>query len=271
VTRRSLLTPLLSAGAVGAYARYVEPGWFQVTRTSVRIRGVRPFRLLHLSDLHISDGITAEELASAIRMGLAEKPDIVCMTGDYVSSTTGFDADGLHRVLRMAASAVPVFAVVGNHDGGKWMGRWGGEATSRMLRGILTAAGAHVLHNRHAEWNGVQFIGTGDLYAEEFDGEAAFRDAKPNGPSIVLCHNPDGKDKIEDRKWDLMLSGHTHGGQVRLRGLPAPWAPVHDKRYLAGLYGWQGRQLFITRGVGSPKHVRLGSRPEVSILEISGS
>lgn len=271
MTRRQFAAPFLGVGAASAYARYVEPGWFQVTRTGVRIPGARPIRLLHLSDLHISDGITADGLAMAIRLGLAEKPDVVCLTGDYVSSTTGFDADGLLRVLRMAASAAPVFAVMGNHDGGKWLSRWNGEASSRMLQEILRTASIDVLHNRNAEWNGVQFIGTGDLYAEEFDAITAFRNAKTGRPSIVLCHNPDGKDEIAGRSWDLMLSGHTHGGQVRLRGLPVPWAPVHDKRYLAGLYGWQGRQLFITRGVGSPKHVRLGSRPEVSILDISGS
>jgi predicted MPP superfamily phosphohydrolase len=68
---------LLGAGAASVYARYLEPGWFHVTRTNVRLPEARPFRLLHLSDLHISDGITAEGLANGIRLGLAEKPDVI--------------------------------------------------------------------------------------------------------------------------------------------------------------------------------------------------
>ena len=65
-----------------------------------------------------------------------------------------------------------------------------------------------------------------------------------------------------------MLSGHTHGGQARIPGDTPPWLPVEDKRYVAGLYGWRDRQLFITRGLGSPHHMRVLCRPEVSILEI---
>jgi len=269
MTRRSFITPVVAAGSAGAYARYIEPGWFEVTRTNLRIAGARHFRLLHLSDMHISDGITAGELEKAVRMGLAEKPDVICLTGDYVSTTIGFDAEGLLRVLRVATGAAPVFAVMGNHDGGKWLSRWIGPSSSGMMRELLRIAGAKVLHNCSARWNGVEFIGTGDLAAEEFYAEIAFGSAKTNLPAIVLCHNPDGKDRIAERQWDLMLSGHTHGGQVRVRGLPAPWAPVKDKRFLAGLYSWQGRQLYVNRGVGSPKHIRLGSRPEIAILDIS--
>jgi hypothetical protein len=65
-----------------------------------------------------------------------------------------------------------------------------------------------------------------------------------------------------------MLSGHTHGGQARVPVISRLWTPVHDKRYIAGLYTWDRRRLFITRGLGSPKHVRAFCRPEVSILEV---
>jgi predicted MPP superfamily phosphohydrolase len=70
-------------------------------------------------------------------------------------------------------------------------------------------------------------------------------------------------------QWDIMLSGHTHGGQARIPGINPSWTPVQDKRFLAGLYSWEGRYLFITRGLGSPRHVRAFCRPEVSILELA--
>jgi predicted MPP superfamily phosphohydrolase len=87
-------------------------------------------------------------------------------------------------------------------------------------------------------------------------------------PSIVLAHNPDTKDAIEHQSWDLMLSGHTHGGQVVVPFVEPTWAPVVDKRFIAGLYEWSGRQLYITKGVGNHSGVRFGCRPEVSILEL---
>jgi predicted MPP superfamily phosphohydrolase len=68
--------------------------------------------------------------------------------------------------------------------------------------------------------------------------------------------------------YDLQLSGHTHGGQARIPGVNPGWIPVEDKRFVAGRYQWEGRQLFITRGIGSPKHVRMFCRPEVSILDV---
>jgi predicted MPP superfamily phosphohydrolase len=83
-----------------------------------------------------------------------------------------------------------------------------------------------------------------------------------------MCHNPDGKDLLSNDRWDLMLSGHTHGGQARIPGLDPPWTPVLDKRFVAGLYQWEGRRLFITRGLGSPNRIRAFCRPEASILHI---
>jgi uncharacterized protein len=106
------------------------------------------------------------------------------------------------------------------------------------------------------------------LWSGEFDPDSAFQDAEPGKPTIVLCHNPDGKSAMRRVPWDLMLSGHTHGGQVCVPFVHPLWTPVRDKRYIAGLNQWEGRQLYITRGMGSPKHLRAGCRPEISILNL---
>lgn len=265
ITRRVFFGLGASAGPA-LWATRVEPDWHEVTVTSIRRPGFPRLRILHLSDLHISDGLPAATLHRALEMGLAHKPDIICFTGDYVSNTVAFDEAGLRGIFRRAVQAAPTFGVVGNHDGGPWLARrLGGNPSSQPMQSLLASQGVQVLHNRSLDLPvGVELVGTGDLFAGEF---GAFSGISAS-PRIVLSHNPDGKDRLTHHRWDLMLSGHTHGGQVRLWPAPTVWAPVEDKRFLAGLYEWEGRHLFITRGAGSPKHVRFGCRPEVSILEL---
>ena len=85
---------------------------------------------------------------------------------------------------------------------------------------------------------------------------------------MVVAHNPDSKDYLKDYRWDLLLSGHTHGGQIVLPFVQN-FAAVRDKRFIAGLYRWEGRQIYITRGVGSLMGIRFNCRPESSILTLT--
>ena len=216
----------------------------------------------------MSDGLTAPELERGLELGVSQDPDLICFTGDYVSATRGFDRAGLERLLRRAARTAPTYAVLGNHDGGQWLGRNGGSSSGRTLTGILQSAGIRVLHNRSAAVDDLTLVGVADYWSGEFDARRAFAGIRPSAATVVLCHNPDAKQEIADRQWDLMLSGHTHGGQARIPGINPAWMPVADKRFVSGLYEWNQRQLFITRGLGSPKHVRAFCRPEISILEL---
>ena len=264
-SRRAFLSLTAAVAAPALWATKVEPAWHEITVTPVR--GLPAMRILHLSDLHCSDGLPASVLLRALDMGLEHRPDVICLTGDYVSTTHGFDEAGLRGIFRRAAQAAPCYAVLGNHDGGHWLNtRFGGSPTSAGMRQMLSGEGVHVLHNQSTVLpNGIELVGLGDIYSKEF---GPFTGTSV-GPRVVLCHNPDGKDKLVNERWNLMLSGHTHGGQIRLWPAPTVWAPVQDQRFISGLHDWADRQLFITRGAGSPKHVRFGCRPEVSILELA--
>jgi predicted MPP superfamily phosphohydrolase len=230
--------------------------------------GIRPKRILHISDIHMSDGMGANDLEPGLLAGLAARPDLICLTGDYVSYTHGFDRTGLLRLLRCAADSAPTYAVLGNHDGGAWIARSRGNHSTEPMRELLASVGIRVLHNDSALEGNLTLVGLADLWSGELDPVRAFAKVTPSTPVVVLCHNPDGKQLLQQYAWNLMLSGHTHGGQARIPGLTPLWAPVTDKRFLAGLYPWEGRQLFITRGLGSPKHVRAFCRPEVSVLHL---
>ncbi len=275
ITRRKLLwTAGAALGGAAVYPVIVEPRWLEVTRTGLRLgRGWNsPIRVLHLTDFHASWLVPFSNIHRAIALGLAERPDLICLTGDFITFRSGFDVEAYVSALRRLASARPTFAVLGNHDGGRWAMERGGYPDHTAVERVLAAAGVRLLHNRseRVSVRGIDLtvVGVGDLWSEELEAAKAFRDATGQGPVLMLSHNPDSKDVLGMFRWDLMLCGHTHGGQVMVPFEGPYFAPVADKRFVAGLRGWHGRQIYVSRGVGSLGSVRFRCRPEVSILEL---
>jgi predicted MPP superfamily phosphohydrolase len=142
-----------------------------------------------------------------------------------------------------------------------------------MVERLLEESGIQLLHNRSVRVQvgnqKVTLVGVGDLWTDEVRPQRAWSGMDTRYPAVLLAHNPDTKDVVARLPWDLMLSGHTHGGQVRIPFEGAPFAPVEDKRYVAGLKPWGSRLIHVTRGVGNLGGVRLGCRPEVSLLAVS--
>jgi uncharacterized protein len=275
ISRRAFLASLgLGSVAWTGYAGCVEPTWLDVGRHDVNtsVIGGAPVRVLHLSDFHASWCVSLEYIDEAIACGLRLKPDLICVTGDFITGTYG-DFDGYRKVLEQLPAAAPTFAILGNHDGGLWSRYHHGYADTSRVRQLLATSGIELLHNQSTAITvrnrPVYLAGLGDCYAAEAEPERAFASAPPqNAVRIVLSHNPDTKVMLQPHAWDLMLSGHTHGGQLWLPLVGAPFAPVEDKRFIAGLYRWDNRWLHITKGVGNVNGLRFNCRPEVSLLTI---
>jgi uncharacterized protein len=264
------------AGCAPAYAFGVEPNWLERTFQRVKLpcknlsSGVR---ILHLSDFHASPVVPFSLIENSVELGLEAKPDLICLTGDFVTDATPFDEAEYARILRRLSSAAPVFATLGNHDGGRWGAKVGGLKDSAVVRALLGAANVPLLHNRsevvRVRDQSVRLAGVGDLWSDGVDADLAFENVPADDPAILLAHNPDTKDLLAGKPWDLMLSGHTHGGQVVLPMLGERFVPVRDKRFIAGLKQWNGRQVYVTRGVGNIDGVRVNCRPEVTVLDLA--
>ncbi len=269
-------TTLLAGGAGWAYARFLEPQWWKLTRTTIDLGGAGAgLRMLHVSDMHASPEVPMSWIAEAFRLGVSQRPDLILVTGDFFTGI--FNRwDEYVPILRILSTAAPTFGVLGNHDGDRGASGVGGWPRRFEVEGLLERGGINLLYNanRRVKLPGgrvIDLFGVGDLWQRECDAAAAFRGAparRPEVPRLVLNHNPDAKDRFRAMDWDLMLCGHTHGGQLRVPLVGAPYAPVRDKRYIAGLYAWEGRQLFITRGIGNLHGLRFNCRPEVSLLEL---
>jgi hypothetical protein len=273
-SRRKFLAGALGAAAAGFIdVKWLEPRWLAVGRHELELgnTGGSPVRLLHLSDFHASEHVSLNFIQTAVTKGLQLKPDLICLTGDFI--TWRYDAFPRYAdILKPLADAAPTFAVLGNHDGGRWVGAAGYPDTEHV-RELLSRARIELLHNRattiRIQGRAFDLVGVGDSWAEELDAEAAFARPREGSATILLSHNPDTKDQLRGHPWDLMLCGHTHGGQCDLVFFGTPFAPVADKRFVKGLHRWNDRWIHITKGVGSLYGMRLNCRPEVSLLTLA--
>lgn len=271
---RTAVAPALAAatGAAG-YAWAVEPHWCEVVRRPMPLTRLPPQwhgrTLLHLSDLHI--GAADEDyLADALRQAADLQPDVIVVTGDFMSYYRPEQLEQVVRVVgRLRRPPLGVFGSFGNHDYGA---NWDQIRIADALQRRLDDVGVRVLRNEACEIEGLRLVGLEDMWCPRFDrpdvlralGEAA------DGPSVVLCHNPDACDlPIWRGVGGWVLSGHTHGGQCRPPFLPAPIVPVRNKRYSRGEVALgDGRTLYVSRGLGYTTRIRFNVRPEMTLFRL---
>jgi len=275
MSRRRFLggVSVAAAGTLG-YAHFFEAEWLQKSFVTVPLsKGLHPtVKLLHLSDMHASRIVNVGYIRNAVELGLQWKPDLICVTGDFITRRFT-DAAGYAEVLRLLSRSAPTFASLGNHDGGRWSDGDGGYANMNWITELLAGSGIKLLRNQsttvRVAGRDLNLVGLGDWWAGDFDAQRGFAE-RHDGETILLSHNPDTKEHLKAFNWNLMLSGHTHGGQLRVPCFGAtPFAPVRDKRFVAGLHRWNDRWLHITKGIGSVFGLRINCPPEVSFLTLT--
>ncbi len=261
------LSLLLPGGSLLAYGHFIGRFRFEHTLFSVPwpLPGP-PLRVMHLSDLHLSrwDSYARRLLGEATRPGAV---DLLVVTGDLVSP--GFHAGEVEEILgRLPRPPGGVVAVPGNWEYWSGMDGEGFDALCERLGWIS-------LRNRHIRISlpgrSLTVVGVDDLLGGRPDHLAARKGLPRGEPCLVLAHCPAAfPDVAEDG--DLVLSGHAHGGQVRLPGWGAPWLPAGCRHYDQGWFTRPGgRRLFVHRGCGCAiLPFRWNCRPEIAVLELGG-
>lgn len=243
---------------VGWYGVY-ETNDFEVTRRMISIRNL-PSRLqgrtaVQISDLHLHEAdSTHTRMIDLIKQ---EAPDYVFFTGDLVNdrSAVGHAVDIFRGIKPPGGS----WAVVGNSD------RSADSVDS--LKSQLQSVGVRYLVDESAEIEaGFWLAGVNDPSAYVSDVKKAVQDIPLNAPRILLAHSPDVVDQLEGSSFDLMLAGHTHGGQINLGPVNgASILPGPSSQYVSGMYTVHGSPLYVNRGIGTAKlPIRLGARPEIT-------
>lgn len=279
VTRRAFMrraSAPLGAAAVSAgfYVGRVEPHWLEVVERPLSIRNL-PHALvgrilLQVSDIHVGPRVDSAYLMDSFRLVARYRPDIVVVTGDFISRDTE-DFDEVRQVVDvMPRGRLATLGVLGNHDYG-W--DWNSEPMAARLVASVAPLGVRVLRNEIADVYGLQVAGLDDFWGPRFDLAPTLRALDPARASLVLSHNPDS---LDVPGWDgysgWILSGHTHGGQCKAPFLPPPLLPVKNARYTAGELALSGdRRVYISRALGHWYKVRFNVRPELTVFTLEAT
>jgi predicted MPP superfamily phosphohydrolase len=247
--------------------RIVERDFF-LARLPERMNG---FTIALLSDFHYDPYFSVHPLRAAIPMVNGLHPDLIALTGDFVTVPfLGEDVKGAWaaepcaELLRQLAAPHGVWAVLGNHDC---------NTNPRRVAGALQTEGIEVLANHSVaiERDGARFwlTGVNDVLSRTADLGSALKNVPAGEPVVLLAHEPDYADEASRFPIDLQLSGHSHGGQVRIPFLPLLYLPVMAKKYVWGTYQIGPLPLYTNAGLGTVGvAVRLNCPPEITLITL---
>jgi predicted MPP superfamily phosphohydrolase len=270
MTRRRFLTGCvglcLAAVPAGWYSYLYEPKHLEVVNLRVGVRDLPPrlegLTIAQVSDLHVQqvEGLHADTIA--MLQSLA--PDAVFVTGDFVDqdSAVGETLD----LLGNLAPPLGVWGVAGNWD-------HGADAVDDLAEGIGAMKGGHFLVNGSAQLESGLWVAGVDDPASGFDDlGTAVRGMPQRAPRLLLAHSPAIAASLSMARFDLVLAGHTHGGQVNLPVVNGTWLKdPPDRAYAHGLYHAHGSPLYVNRGIGTTRlPIRIDGPPEITLVTLHG-
>ena len=266
--RGALAVPLVGVSAASAYATLIEPYNYLVSQTDVYLKNLperfENYRITQLTDVHHSRILGIEEVIRVVQLAQQTRPDIFVLTGDYSTSYRRY-IEPCAEALGSLSAPDGVWAVLGNHDH-----YTDSELTTRALERQRIV----VLNNKNTSLRRgsdvLQLSGIDDWTWNATDWTKAFAGINKKTPTILLSHQPSVLEFEQTQNVSLILSGHTHGGQIKIPwlGTPAKFA-TKDLRFAQGLFRHHDVQLYVSSGtgvIGLP--IRFGVRPEIAVLRL---
>ena len=260
---------MIGAGGL-LYAREVEPRWLEFVRLELTLPRLAAafdgYRVVQIGDLHLDDWSRPARLERISTMVNAERPDLIAITGDFASySAERLDTERLVGTLGHLSAPDGVLAILGNHDY---------LTDVKLIRRCIREAGLTELINEVVtytrEGSELHVAGIDDVMEGRSRLDLVLQDLAASGAAVLLAHEPDFADvAAATGRFDLQLSGHSHGGQVRIPLLGRAVLPPFSQRYTRGLHRVGGMLLYANRGLGTVHaRLRFGCRPEVTAITL---
>jgi uncharacterized protein len=252
------------------YVHRVEPSWIEVRSLSMPLPRLAPefsgYRIVQLSDIHADRWMTTDRLVKIVRRVNQLKPDLVVLTGDFVTRSAEEFSPNLAAFSQLR-SVDRTLAVMGNHDA------W---TNPLMIQNVLEAAGVQVLNNQVATLQRksarLSIAGVDDIWAKRDRLDQVLAALPSEGAAILLAHEPDfAEQSAATGRFDLELSGHSHGGQVKLPFMKRILPPLAYK-YPIGQYKVGNMIQYTNRGLGmSGLPLRFNCRPEITVFTLKSA
>ncbi|HMG01771.1 MAG TPA: metallophosphoesterase [Edaphobacter sp.] len=277
--RKFILGSGVAAAGVALYAGEVARHEIDIVQTTIRIANLpsafHGFRIVQISDIHLDEFTEPFFLEHVVHRINDLAPDLVLVTGDFVTRGSLTFIDSRHAAYRCAEilstlKTPQVYTILGNHDVG---------VSAPLVIGALRSQKIPVLVNEHLpiERGGSRFwlCGTDDAGTSHPDLDLTIPE-KPDGPVILMVHEPDYADTVVKHPRggvvDLMLSGHSHGGQVRIPFYGPLILPPMGQKYVMGHFQFGAMQLYVNRGIGAVGlPFRFGCPPELTVLTLQST
>jgi uncharacterized protein len=282
LTRRKFL--FTGAIAVAGTAAFCADGYFesfrlQLHKVEIHLPRLPPamdgFTIVQISDFHYEESFSAIPIRKSIELVNKLNSDLIVLTGDFITvpmfeytshtyRESSKSAGPCAELLSRLQSRMGKFAVLGNHDA---------YANSGVVIDALHSYGIPVLKNTSVpiERDGGRFwlAGIDDALESQPDLGAAIRQIPPGETTILLAHEPDFADQAAQAPVDLQLSGHSHGGQIWIPGIGAPWLPPLARKYPRGMYKIGNLILYTNIGIGTIRApIRINCVPEVTLITL---
>jgi uncharacterized protein len=249
------------------YAHKLEPLWFEVNHIDITLpkldRAFNGYRIVQISDLHAGDGTDRSYLEKVVESVNAEQPDLIVITGDHITRKPKQNLDLLDTLAKLQ-SRDRTISILGNHDV---------FDDAAPVRQAIQQAGITLLENniytlKRADAT-LHIAGVGDVFAKEDKLDQILAQLPATGAAIMLAHEPDFADKTAATgRFGLQLSGHSHGGQIRVPFF-AGYVPMLAEKYPLGRYQVGQMIQYTNRGIGLVKlYARFNCRPEISVFNL---
>jgi predicted MPP superfamily phosphohydrolase len=258
---------VVAGGALTSYAANIEPHWPEIVRLELPLarlpRGLDGLTIAQLSDIHAGHFVGPAKIRRYVDMVHALRPDIVAITGDMFHAGA-VSAWMCAAELSALHAPLGVYVVPGNHE--RHVPPEVGELPFR--RAGLTVL-ANTAERIQVDGDALWMVGVDDVIMRRGNVQQALRGVPDEACKVLLVHEPDVADQASRYPIDLQLSGHTHGGQIRVPGLGALLLPVMGRKYPIGLYNVDGMWVYTNRGLGVNRPaLRFNCRPEITLFTL---